>query len=300
MAIKSKVKAWLNQADPRANEEIFQRYLRAYKKGVFNYIKDDRDQDTQQPIPRKYFSGGTDFESLAEGGLHRFAKWTGDDAMKGDIVEVKGIADLAQRANPDAAMKVGEELVKSGSTYRSKSTGENVDLGKFVMRVLINGQDFRNYNLDIQMLIYSKSKMLEISYLKKIGSKPRIFYLGDDNESIDRITKRFVSVEIPSNKGVYKRLLSVRDVEGILDQAVVDFKSAVLPVTLNAAMVAGPIDHLLGDKIDITGWNNWLGKALKGFSAYGQLTSRGLEEEITVGDDQVALFWTHPGNRWYL
>jgi len=102
------------------------------------------------------------------------------------------------------------------------------------MRVLINGQDFRRYNLDIQMLIYSKSRMLEISYLKKIGSKPRIFYLGDDNESTDSITQRFVSVEIPSNKGVYDRLLSVRDVEGVLDQAVIDFKSAALPVTFSS------------------------------------------------------------------
>ena len=102
---QSKVKGWVNQADPGMNEEIFQRYLRAYKKGVFNYIKDDRDKDSQQPIPRKYFSGGTDFESLAEGGLHRFAKWTGDDAMKGDIVEVKGIADLAQLGNSDRTLR---------------------------------------------------------------------------------------------------------------------------------------------------------------------------------------------------
>jgi len=37
---------------------IYQQYLKAYKKGVFNYIKEDINQTTQQPIPRKYFSGG--------------------------------------------------------------------------------------------------------------------------------------------------------------------------------------------------------------------------------------------------
>ncbi len=36
-----------------ANEEIYQEYLQAFKKGVFNYIKED-----QQSIPRKYFAGG--------------------------------------------------------------------------------------------------------------------------------------------------------------------------------------------------------------------------------------------------
>jgi len=45
-------------------DAIFQRYLQAYKKGVFNYIKDDVDNsivisDTKYyVIPRKYFSGG--------------------------------------------------------------------------------------------------------------------------------------------------------------------------------------------------------------------------------------------------
>ena len=39
-------------------EAIYKQYLKAYKKGVFNYIKQDIDQTSKQPIPRKYFSGG--------------------------------------------------------------------------------------------------------------------------------------------------------------------------------------------------------------------------------------------------
>ena len=38
-------------------EKIYKQYLRAYKKGVFNYIKEDATPDGQI-IPRKYFSGG--------------------------------------------------------------------------------------------------------------------------------------------------------------------------------------------------------------------------------------------------
>jgi len=37
---------------------IYQRYLRAFKKGVFNYIKEDVDKYTKEAVPRKYFSGG--------------------------------------------------------------------------------------------------------------------------------------------------------------------------------------------------------------------------------------------------
>jgi len=55
-ANKSKVKG-VDQ-DPKTNEEIYRRYLRAYKKGVFNYIKEDVDKYTNETIQRKYFSGG--------------------------------------------------------------------------------------------------------------------------------------------------------------------------------------------------------------------------------------------------
>ena len=54
-ANKAKVKG-VDQ-DPKTNEEIYQQYLKAYKKGVFNFIKEDVDKYTNETIPRKYFSG---------------------------------------------------------------------------------------------------------------------------------------------------------------------------------------------------------------------------------------------------
>jgi HEAT repeat protein len=39
-------------------ERIYQSYLQAFKKGAYNYIKEERDPLTRQIIPRKYFSGG--------------------------------------------------------------------------------------------------------------------------------------------------------------------------------------------------------------------------------------------------
>jgi HAD superfamily hydrolase (TIGR01484 family) len=53
---KKKV-AGVNVDDPAVKEEIYQRYLKAYKKGAFNYIKEDPTPDGQV-VPRKYFSGG--------------------------------------------------------------------------------------------------------------------------------------------------------------------------------------------------------------------------------------------------
>ena len=53
---KNKV-AGVNLNDPAVKEQIYERYLKAYKKGVFNYIKEDPTPDGQV-VPRKYFSGG--------------------------------------------------------------------------------------------------------------------------------------------------------------------------------------------------------------------------------------------------
>ena len=45
-------------------EAIYRRYLQAFKKGVYNYIKEDVDPLTQENTPRKYFSGGMDLRLL--------------------------------------------------------------------------------------------------------------------------------------------------------------------------------------------------------------------------------------------
>ena len=37
---------------------IYQQYLKAFKKGVYNYIKEEPDPISGQAMPRKYFSGG--------------------------------------------------------------------------------------------------------------------------------------------------------------------------------------------------------------------------------------------------
>ncbi len=51
--------------DVKDKEKIYEQYLKAYKKGVFNYIKEDMDAVSKQPIARKYFSGGEKFFEIA-------------------------------------------------------------------------------------------------------------------------------------------------------------------------------------------------------------------------------------------
>ncbi len=50
----------IEQDDVQINQRIYDQYVEAFRKGVYNYIREDVDPATQQPIPRKYFSGGAD------------------------------------------------------------------------------------------------------------------------------------------------------------------------------------------------------------------------------------------------
>jgi hypothetical protein len=64
----------VDQKDPQANQAIYQRYLRAFKKGVFNFIKEDTDKYSQQLIPRKYFAGGmTGLQGVEKGNFAMIA-----------------------------------------------------------------------------------------------------------------------------------------------------------------------------------------------------------------------------------
>ncbi len=44
--------------DKHINQKIYDQYIQSFKKGVYNYIKEDYDPVTQEIVPRKYFSGG--------------------------------------------------------------------------------------------------------------------------------------------------------------------------------------------------------------------------------------------------
>ncbi|MBF0478323.1 MAG: hypothetical protein HQL26_02470 [Candidatus Omnitrophica bacterium] len=45
-------------ADKNEKEKIWAKYVETFKKGAYNYIKEEYDPNIQQIIPRKYFSGG--------------------------------------------------------------------------------------------------------------------------------------------------------------------------------------------------------------------------------------------------
>ncbi|MBF0331495.1 MAG: hypothetical protein HQL17_06125, partial [Candidatus Omnitrophica bacterium] len=52
--------AGIDLSDPKNKQIIYDQYMAAYQKGVFNFVKEETDRLTNQPLPKKYFSGGWD------------------------------------------------------------------------------------------------------------------------------------------------------------------------------------------------------------------------------------------------
>ena len=105
----------IDLADKQTKQKIYERYLQAFKKGAFNFIKEDNDPSSSQPVARKYFSGGvmnlamvTDTVRGAANTLAPAAQASlADGVGSTNIVTVK-VAGSEAKASP--AMLTAEEL----------------------------------------------------------------------------------------------------------------------------------------------------------------------------------------------
>ena len=98
--------------DKTLKEQIYQRYIAAYKQGVFNYIKEEANALTGETTPRKYFSGG-----LYKFGDIKLDKAQGPEAVVkvGKVFEVDFAMDGAKDASmvnvtPAEALAYQEEM----------------------------------------------------------------------------------------------------------------------------------------------------------------------------------------------
>ncbi|TAN60303.1 hypothetical protein EPN16_05535, partial [bacterium] len=63
--INQKKTKGIDTDDPASKEKIYNLYLKAYKDGLYNYIRQDTDSATGKTIRRRYYSGGFDFKSAS-------------------------------------------------------------------------------------------------------------------------------------------------------------------------------------------------------------------------------------------
>ena len=94
--------------DKEIKNKIYNQYIKAFKKGVYDYIREDYDSVTQEIIPRKYFSGGESFVRMSDDAMSD-TKTVSPDAW------LKKILD---NDNPDVRVKTQVRLERSSSCSR--------------------------------------------------------------------------------------------------------------------------------------------------------------------------------------
>ncbi len=138
-------------------EGLYQEYLKAFKKGVYNYIKEEIDPVTQETIPRKYFSGGIGFSAGGQAGE-------------------LGIKETIQPANPRQVVRAIEAMGADRA-----------------MRVEAGVADTENKNISLAQLYEQWKKKLaeDPDFLKKMMlpkfvENPKDVYSFKKVEGIDK------------------------------------------------------------------------------------------------------------------
>jgi len=123
---QNKVKG-IDIEDKQAKQKIYQRYLDAFKKGVYDFIKEEYDSSTKEMIQRRYFSGGArvvpgreyqeveeEFESLPKEGKDRMmATVEGEhDSMRVRLAETAEEADALAKAEPHYKGTLAKEKLR--------------------------------------------------------------------------------------------------------------------------------------------------------------------------------------------
>ncbi|MEI7999122.1 MAG: hypothetical protein WCH62_06430, partial [Candidatus Omnitrophota bacterium] len=208
-------------------ESIYQRYLQAFKKGVYNYIKEESDPITKETTARKYFSGGVILGGLLSSSAMNATKMNAGDVLRfvqGDV-DIKDsramvvVEAFAKPQNKDSAMATPIHLyeVQQELDFVPVKDYSHGEVGKVVRKLFEYFQGLEN--LASEKVLESKddvSKREDIiktqqdlwSVLSQMegATKQQIFGSVDIGEFNQGNLNRFILIQLPrylAQFGVY-------------------------------------------------------------------------------------------------
>lgn len=135
--------------DKTAKEKIYQQYVEAFKKGVYNYIKEDYDPVTQETIPRKYFSGGVvgHFapESIAYVGPRQISGQDATALSSTSITNIEGDVRFLQQGVSTGSLRhlTKEETASLRRAIRDAVIGKTNHFSVVLTQLPVNSPIFR-------------------------------------------------------------------------------------------------------------------------------------------------------------
>jgi signal transduction histidine kinase len=107
--------------DRTIKEKIYQKYLEAFKKGAYDFIKEEYDPATQEIIPRKYFSGGAVFSNI-KGAMQTF-----DSASLAPGQRHQAEVSMSDAREASIELKPAQAVVQSDQTNFDQQFSNRVD-----------------------------------------------------------------------------------------------------------------------------------------------------------------------------
>lgn len=173
---KNKI-AGVDIANKQEAQQIWLQYVEAFKKGAYNFIKEEADPITQSMKPRKYFSGGENFSTVSTEEVLQISEMRPDFAMMEDIqdnfrMEVN-LKDAAM-VNPDAYPIID----KIKAAYKSSNMTtidltdwlggkENYHLKQGVLKDSFPLPNEESINQEISMMVGYNNNKIEVKIEKK-------------------------------------------------------------------------------------------------------------------------------------
>lgn len=118
--------------DVDAHRKIYDKYLEAFKVGVFNYVKEDYDESAQDIVDRKYFSGGVHTRNEEGKELSQVVK---EEKLVGTDRSMLGVGNAALKANGrynsvDIQLQPRGLYQESGLSVSERFFSENGHIGE--------------------------------------------------------------------------------------------------------------------------------------------------------------------------
>ncbi|MCC6759105.1 MAG: hypothetical protein IT395_05740, partial [Candidatus Omnitrophica bacterium] len=125
---KNKV-AGVDIEDKAEAQKIYEQYIAAFKKGVYNYIKEDVDPVSKEPTPRKYFSGGMNLKlNISSAVQTRRGMPPEATRASSSLIEIDAKFDLSNKGQQTRAFEGGEVRSVSNSSALAKNEYDPVIL----------------------------------------------------------------------------------------------------------------------------------------------------------------------------
>ncbi len=248
---KAKV-AGIETDDKEMKQRIYDQYLAAFKKGAYNFIKEEEDADGDL-IPRKYFSGGiaTEFGQVA-----------------GSALEVQAVSSVAVeqpilRASASVVRVVGEEpaavdSVAKNLSAQSATIEQDERIEHNLMKYTISSDAFRVsangfINSDVnnsQKIARTVTEILQ-NFIKRSGWASNVFvdvFVDSTLANFDLVSieyrKHERSIHITVGRSMVSRKHDINKMSSVeRDQFFEDFGNGKLDADLDPEIVLFDLAH---------------------------------------------------------